>query len=107
MTPMLQHLESLIKARQEQPQDGSYTNSLLDAGTPSMAQKVGEEAVEVVIAALSQTKIEQIEEIADLFYHLLVLMRDREIALDDIENELVRRHGAAGGSTSGTSALAG
>ncbi len=89
---MLTYLEAVIIDRKNNPQPGSYTNSLFDEGLSRMAQKVGEEATEVVVAVLSQSKTTQINEISDLFYHTLVLMVDRGIALDDISAELERRH---------------
>lgn len=89
---MLATLETLIAERRANPQPGSYTNRLLEEGRPRMAQKVGEEGVEVVIAALSQTRELQIGEISDLFYHLLVLMNELGITLADVQAELARRH---------------
>jgi phosphoribosyl-ATP pyrophosphohydrolase/phosphoribosyl-AMP cyclohydrolase len=92
MTDMLRYLEDLIAERRVQPQPGSYTNKLLDAGVNRTAQKVGEEAVEVVVAALGQGREQQIGELSDLFYHALVLMAQLEISLDDVDAELARRH---------------
>lgn len=89
---MLDTLEALIAERKQNPKAGSYTNSLFDAGISRMAQKVGEEATEVVVATLSQGRQEQIGEISDLFYHLLVLMAEKDIALSDVYAELERRH---------------
>lgn len=89
---MLATLEHLIAERRAQPQPGSYTSSLLAEGRTRMAQKVGEEGVEVAIAALVQSRELQVGEISDLFYHLLVLMNDLGISLADINAELARRH---------------
>lgn len=89
---MLEQLMTIIADRQANPRPNSYTNRLLDAGTPTIAQKVGEEAVEVVIAALSQGKERTIEEVSDLLYHLLVLLTNQGISLDAIDAELARRH---------------
>lgn len=89
---MLPYLEALIQQRKAQPQPGSYTNRLLEEGLQRTAQKVGEEAVEVVVAALAQSREEQIGELADLFYHTLVLMAQLEITLDDINSTLRERH---------------
>lgn len=89
---MLATLEHLIAQRRANPQPGSYTNTLLAEGRTRMAQKVGEEAVEVAIAALAQPRELQIGEISDLFYHLLVLMNDLNISLADIDAELALRH---------------
>lgn len=92
MTEMLSYLERIVHDRKANPVDGSYTNKLLDSGRAKIAQKVGEEGVEVVIAALAQERAAQIEELADLFYHTLVLMTELEISLDDVSAELERRH---------------
>lgn len=92
MRDMLVYLSELIADRRKHPREGSYTNQLFDAGRPRIAQKVGEEAVETVVAALSQSRKEQIGEISDLFYHALVLMNDLDITLDDINAELEKRH---------------
>lgn len=89
---MLAYLEKLIAQRRAEPQEGSYTNHLLAKGRPKMAQKVGEEGVEVVIAALAQDKDRQISELADLFFHTLVLMNDLGVSLEDIDTELIQRH---------------
>ena len=89
---MLKTLEAIIADRRANPQEDSYTNSLFAKGRPKIAQKVGEEGVEVVIAALAQGREEQVNEIADLLYHLLVLMNDLEITLDDVREILAQRH---------------
>jgi phosphoribosyl-ATP pyrophosphohydrolase len=88
----LQTLEGIIRDRKANPVEGSYTNSLFESGRGRMAQKVGEEGVETVIAALTQDRERQTSEIADLFYHTLVLMAELGLSLDDIEAELQRRH---------------
>jgi phosphoribosyl-ATP pyrophosphohydrolase len=92
MPDMLTELEAIIQDRKENPRDGSYTNQLLDGGTPKIAQKVGEEAVEVIVAALGQGRQQQIGELSDLFYHTLVLMARLDISLDDVCAELEHRH---------------
>ena len=92
MTDMIDQLEAIIQDRKTNPQPGSYTNSLLDEGRNKIAQKVGEEAVEVIVAALGQGRDEQIGELADLFYHTLVLMADLNLTLDDIRAMLAKRH---------------
>lgn len=89
---MLHRLEQIIHDRRVHPIEGSYTNRLFDAGRNKIAQKVGEEAVEVIVAALGQPREAQVNELADLFYHTLVLMADLGLTLDDIEAELDRRH---------------
>jgi phosphoribosyl-ATP pyrophosphohydrolase len=92
MSDMLETLQGIIQQRKAQPQEGSYTNKLLARGRHKIAQKVGEEAVEVIVAALGQGREEQIGELSDLFYHTLVLMVDLGISLDDVRAELARRH---------------
>lgn len=89
---MIKELEAIIQSRQANPQDGSYTNTLFEAGRNKIAQKVGEEATEVIVAALGQGRTEQIGEISDLIYHLLVLMAELDLTLEDIETELSKRH---------------
>lgn len=89
---MLNQLEAIIADRKAHPQEGSYTNKLLARGRNKMSQKVGEEAVEVVVAALGQSRDEQVGELADLFYHTLVLMADLGVTLDDVRAELRQRH---------------
>lgn len=88
----LHTLEGIIRDRQANPVEGSYTNSLFTSGRGRIAQKVGEEGVETVIAALTQDRERQTSEIADLFYHTLVLMAELGLTMDDIETELQRRH---------------
>jgi len=89
---MFQELFRIIQDRQANPKPDSYTNSLFDKGLPRIAQKVGEEGTEVVVAALSQENRRLIEEIADLTYHVMVLMTAKGITLEDIAGELERRH---------------
>ena len=88
---ILRELYSVIQDRKEHPVEGSYTNYLFEKGTDKISKKLGEEAVEVVIAASQRDKKATIQEIADLEYHLLVLMADRGISLDDVETELRSR----------------
>ncbi len=89
---MLYELYEIIKDRQDKPQAGSYTNKLLEEGLPRIMQKVGEEAVEVIVAASSQTEQRLVEETSDLFYHLYVLLVQKGIPLSLIEAELAKRH---------------
>ena len=88
---ILKELYSVITDCKENPTEGSYTNYLFDKGTDKISKKLGEEAVEVVIAASQRDRKATIQEIADLEYHLLVLMVDRGITLDDVEAELRSR----------------
>ena len=89
---MLYTLNELIADRKINPIDGSYTNRLLDEGEDTILRKVGEEAVEVILAAKSQGDQRLIEEASDLIYHLLVLLASRDLSLADIETELTHRH---------------
>jgi phosphoribosyl-ATP pyrophosphohydrolase len=89
---MLTKLFEIIQDRAQNPQQGSYTNALLDAGYQKIAQKVGEEAIEVIIAAGKQGRQRTIEESADLIYHLFVLLVQEDISLQEVEKELEKRH---------------
>lgn len=89
---MLDQLYGIIQDRKANPKPGSYTNQLFEAGLDEIAKKVGEEAVEVVLAAARQGKDRLISELADLTYHALVLMVQSGISLDDVRAELERRH---------------
>jgi phosphoribosyl-ATP pyrophosphohydrolase len=88
----LQWLFEVIQNRQKNPADASYTSSLLKEGLPKIAQKVGEEASETVVAALAQEDARLIEEVADLTYHVLVLLAARGLTPADVVAELERRH---------------
>jgi len=86
----LGYLERLIAKRRKEMPEGSYTTRLFAKGLPEIAKKVGEEAVEVVLSA-SQEKLRSIEESADLLYHLLVFLKQREVTLGDVMEELRSR----------------
>ncbi|MBO7426568.1 MAG: phosphoribosyl-ATP diphosphatase [Clostridia bacterium] len=88
---IIQELYSVIMDRKANPVEGSYTNYLMEKGTEKIAKKLGEEAVETAIAAAKKDKNEVIAELADLQYHMLVLMADMNITLDDLNNELKSR----------------
>lgn len=88
----LAFLEALIKERKQNPKAGSYTNSLFDAGINKIAQKVGEEAVELVIEAKDNNRDLFVNEAADLMYHYLVLLTAKNISLDDVIAVLQQRH---------------
>ncbi len=92
----LDHLESVIAARLHGDPTQSYVAKLHAKGTPKIAQKLGEEAVECVIAAMAGDRDGLVGEAADLLFHLLVLLADRGIALDDVRAELTRRDGLSG-----------
>jgi phosphoribosyl-ATP pyrophosphohydrolase/phosphoribosyl-AMP cyclohydrolase len=85
-------LEQIIADRYEHPQESSYVNKLRGKGLNKIAQKVGEEAVETVIAALAQTETEMIDETSDLVFHLLVLLREKGLSLETIAKNLEARH---------------
>lgn len=86
---VLQQLESTIQSRQKNP-TGGYTNQLLDSGINRIAQKVGEEATEVIVAALNEEQ-KLPDEVSDLFYHLLVLLNAKGLALSDCIDVLAKR----------------
>ena len=88
----IRELEKVIQGRYEQMPEGSYTTSLFRKGTPRMAQKVGEEAVETVIEAMKGDKERLIYEASDLIYHLLVLLTSQGLGIEDLEKELQSRH---------------
>ncbi|WP_217533784.1 bifunctional phosphoribosyl-AMP cyclohydrolase/phosphoribosyl-ATP diphosphatase HisIE [Vibrio metschnikovii] len=88
----LHQLEQLLAARQSADPESSYTASLYASGTKRIAQKVGEEGVEVALAATTGDKAELISESADLIYHLLVLLQDQGLALSDVIDKLKQRH---------------
>jgi phosphoribosyl-ATP pyrophosphohydrolase len=92
MTDILDSLVTVLQDRKANPRPGSYTNSLLDAGEDEIVKKVGEEAVEIILAAKGQGNQRLVEETADLLYHLLVLLVARDLTLDDVRAELARRH---------------
>lgn len=94
MDDMLDQLEAIIRDRRRNPAPGSYTSRLFQEGREKIAQKVGEEAVEVLISALRQSRDDQLDELADLFYHTLVLMVDLDVSLDDVKQRLRERHQA-------------
>lgn len=88
---ILDELYSVISDRKANPKEGSYTNYLFTKGVDKMLKKVGEESAEVIIAAKNQSKTETVYESADLIYHLMVLMVEMDITLDDIYEELQKR----------------
>ena len=88
----IQWLYDVIESRRQNPSDKSYTSSLFAEGLPKIAQKVGEEGTEVIVAALAQDDKRLIEEVADLTYHTLVLLAARGLKVEDILAELEKRH---------------
>ena len=87
-----QALFELIRGRKEEKKEGSYTTYLFEKGLDKILKKVGEESTEVIIAAKAQDKAETVYEIADLAYHVMVLMIEAGISLEDIHRELSSRH---------------
>ena len=85
-------LYKLIEGRKTEKKEGSYTTYLFEKGLDKILKKVGEESTEVIIAAKAQDKKETIYEISDLAYHVMVLMIEAGISLDDIYRELASRH---------------
>lgn len=85
-------LMELIRGRKEEKKEGSYTTYLFEKGLDKILKKVGEESTEVIIAAKAEDKRETVYEIADLAYHVMVLMIEAGISLADIHKELASRH---------------
>ncbi len=88
----LESLMELIRGRKTEKKEGSYTTYLFEKGIDKILKKVGEESTEVIIAGKAGDKKETIYEISDLVYHVMVLMIEMGISLDDIEKELSSRH---------------
>lgn len=85
-------LETIVRARLDQGGDESYTARLAASGTRRIAQKVGEEGVELALAATSGSQQETIDEAADLLYHVIVLLNARGLSLEDVSRRLHGRH---------------
>lgn len=90
-TGSIESLYEVIVRRKEQRPEGSYTTKLFNKGLDKIAQKVGEEAVETVIAAKNDSSQRIIEETSDLLYHLLVLLVEKGVTLDEVHQELEKR----------------
>lgn len=90
---MIDQLSQEIMERKQNPREGSYTNYLFTQGLDKILKKVGEEATEVIIAAKNEDDEELIYETADLVYHMLVLLAEKNIPLSAIEAELRKREG--------------
>lgn len=85
-------LEKIITDRYENPVEGSYINKMRGKGLNKIAQKVGEEGVETVIAALAETEEEFIDEASDLMFHLLFLLKEKGLSIQDIAKNLEKRN---------------
>ena len=88
----LEGLQQLIEGRKTEKKEGSYTTYLFEKGIDKILKKVGEECTEVIIAGKADDKAETIYEISDLVYHVLVLMIQMGISIDDIKKEMASRH---------------
>ena len=96
MRATLHHLEQTIPQRRTADPTASYVAKLAAKGRAKIAQKVGEEAVETVIAAMADDRAGAVGESADLLFHLLMLLADLDIPLDNVLDELDRREGVSG-----------
>ncbi|WCM27587.1 phosphoribosyl-ATP diphosphatase [Sphingomonas sp. QA11] len=92
----LDTLENVIRSRKGGDPDTSYVAKLFTKGRAKIAQKLGEEATETVIAAIRDNRAEITSEAADLIFHLLVLLADADVPLDEVRAELRRREGVSG-----------
>lgn len=88
----LEGLMELIRGRKENPKEGSYTSYLFEKGIDKILKKIGEESTEVIIAAKDEEPKEVIYEVSDLAYHVMVMMIEQGISLEDIRRELASRH---------------
>ena len=91
-TAFINELETIIQTRLADPDVGGYTANLAQAGVKRVAQKVGEEAVELALAATVNDRDETIDEAADLIYHVLILLNLQDITLADVAAQLKARH---------------
>lgn len=106
-TGILATLEKVIGERMTSRPDGSYTAKLLESGRQHIAQKVGEEGVEVALAAACGAEQEVVREVADLLYHVLVLLKERGLALEHVLKELEARHLARASAADPSQAVTG
>lgn len=90
-TSEFQVLYDTVMDRKANPEEGSYTAYLFGKGKEKILKKVGEESTEVIIAAMKDSKEELIRELGDLFYHVMVLMAEQNVSLEEVEEELARR----------------
>jgi phosphoribosyl-ATP pyrophosphohydrolase len=92
MSDFVDELWGILRERKANPQPGSYTAELLAMGEDEIVKKIGEEAVEVILAVKGQGNERVVAETADLVYHILVLLLSRDLTWQDIKTELSRRH---------------
>ncbi|MDT8715503.1 phosphoribosyl-ATP diphosphatase [Clostridium sp. 19966] len=91
MDKVLEDLYEVIIDRKANPMEGSYTNYLFEKGLDKILKKVGEESSEVIIASKNDSKSDLIGEICDLCYHMIVLMAEKDVSLQEIQSELSKR----------------
>ena len=91
MKETLKSLYDVVQSRRQSPAEGSYTCYLFEQGLDKILKKVGEECAETIIAAKNDVPADTVGEISDLIYHLMVMMVERDIPLDDVLSELDRR----------------
>jgi phosphoribosyl-ATP pyrophosphohydrolase len=92
MSDFIDQLFATLQERKANPKPDSYTTSLLEEGEDEIVKKIGEEAVEIILAAKGQGDQRIVEETADLVYHLLVLLVSRDLSWNDVRHELETRH---------------
>ena len=92
MSDFITELWGILRERQANPRPGSYTAELLSKGGDEIVKKIGEEAVEVILAVKGQGDERVVEETADLVYHILVMLLSRGLSWEDVQMELARRH---------------
>jgi len=96
MDNILITLEQILEQRKSASADSSYVSSLYNKGTDQILKKIAEESAEVIMAAKEEDSDKIIYEVADLWFHTMVLLRHQNIAFSDIEEELMRRYGVSG-----------
>ena len=92
MSNFIDELWGVLQERKVNPKPGSYTAELLSLGEDEIVKKIGEEAVEVILAVKGQGDERVVEETADLVYHILVMLLSQGLTWDDVQAELARRH---------------
>ena len=93
---MFEQVYEVIRERKQSSPEKSYVASLMTKGTDSILKKIGEESAEVILATKNENRKEQIHEITDLWFHLLILMGYQGITIEDISQELKKRFGQSG-----------
>ena len=96
MNKILERLDSTIQRKVEESPNNSHTAKLFKKGTEKCAEKFGEEAIELIVASVSKKKKEIIGEAADALYHMCVLLRSKNISIQEVLSELVSREGVSG-----------